>query len=91
VLTAGGFNSPHVHDLVTVAQLVRRPIGSRVYMGSCPVRHPNLVPHHQLVTGNGAYPRAEAKGQSCNTAVILAHRSEESKGQNDVPQLQNRV
>ena len=84
-----GFDSPQVHHTVTVAQLVERPIGSRVYAGSSPVRHPNLMPRRQLVAGNGACPRAEAKEQGCYTAVILAHAPEESKGQNDMPQLQS--
>ena len=86
-----GFNSPHVHFAVTVAQPVERPICNRVYAGSYPLRHPQLTPRRQLVAGNGAYPRAEAKGQGCYTAVILAHRPGESKGQNDVPQLQDRM
>ncbi len=38
-----------------------------------------------------ANPWAEAKGQGCDTTVILAYWPEESKGQNDVPQLQDRL
>jgi hypothetical protein len=71
--------------------MVERVIRAHRVAGSTPVAHPKLVPRRQLVAGNGAYPRAEAKGQVCDTAVILAHRPEESKGQNDVPQLQSRV
>ena len=82
---------PSSSTIVTVAQLVERPIGSRFYAGSSPARHPQLMPRRQLVASNGACPRAEAKEQGCDTAVILAHAPEESKGQNDVPQLQNGV
>lgn len=38
-------------------------------------------------TTGRAYPRTEAKGQDLSSMFILALRSEESKGQNDVPQL----
>lgn len=87
-VTAEGSN-PSSSILVTVAQLAERQTVNRVNAGSYPVRHPNLSPRRQLVAGNGACPRAEAKEQGCYTAVILAHTPEESKGQNDVPQLQN--
>ena len=79
-VTAEGSN-PSSSTTVSVAQLVERlPCDQRV-AGSNPVAHPKLTPRCQLVAGDGAYPRAEAKGQSCDTAVILAHRPEESKGQ----------
>ena len=38
-----------------------------------------------------AYPWAEAKGQDLSSTSILALRPEESKGQNDMPQLPNRM
>lgn len=41
-----------------------------------------------LTTGR-AYPRAEAKGQDLSSASILALRPGESKGQSDLPQLQD--
>jgi hypothetical protein len=84
-------SNPSSSISVTAAQLVERPIGGRVYAGSSPVRHHYLTPRCQLIAGNGAYPRTEAKGQGCHTAVILAQVTEESKGQNDVPQLPYRM
>jgi hypothetical protein len=81
-----GFNSPQVHVTVTVAQPVERLIGSRVHAGTSPRPSPRIYARRQLVADNGPYPRADAKGQGCHTAVILAHTPEESKGQNDVPQ-----
>ncbi|MGI0080082.1 MAG: hypothetical protein ACRECH_10705 [Nitrososphaerales archaeon] len=52
--------------------------------------HQITAPPIALTTGR-ACPRAEAKEQGCDTVVILAHTPEESKGQNDVPQLHDRV
>lgn len=42
-------------------------------------------------TTGRAYPRAEAREQGFDTSVILAHWPEESKGQNDLPQLPKSV
>ncbi len=44
-----------------------------------------------VLTTHGTCPRITAKDRVVTPAVILAYRSEESKGQNDVPQLQGQV
>jgi hypothetical protein len=49
------------------------------------------LPRQQLIAADAAYPRAEAKEQGCHTAVILAQSPEESKGQNDLSQLPDRM
>jgi hypothetical protein len=82
---------PSSSTTVSLAQSVERLPGNQTVAGSNPVAHPNLMPRRQLVAGNGACPRAEAKEQGCDTTVILAPKPEESKGQNHMPQLSFKV
>jgi len=51
----------------------------------------NLIALPVAVTIGRAYPLAQAKGQDLSSTSILALRPEESKGQNDTPQLPKRM
>jgi IS1 family transposase len=86
VLTAGGFNSPHVHHVCLGSSTGESARLSTALCGIVPRprRHINAPP----ITGN--YRQGTSSGRSrkdgvSRPAVILAPMPEESKGQNDVP------
>ena len=69
---------------------VERPICNRLVVGSIPTRRPNFSTPLAALTVRGAYLGLAPKAGLVPT-VILMPLPEESKTQNDLPQLQNRM
>jgi hypothetical protein len=69
---------------------VERPICNRLVVGSIPTRRPNFSALLTALTASRAYLGLAPKAGLVPT-VILMPLLEESKTQNDLPQLQNRM